>query len=115
MTIIFLVGKDFWIEQLNLAIQIPDAAGETNSGALTLERPGNCIGFTATVTNPPDNDNSQAIGIISLEQGSGGSIASGQPITSVRATVIKEAGTAGNTNISINISLLMRATGPISV
>jgi len=115
MTIVFNLGGEFWIEQLNVTVQIPDAAGETNSVGINLVKPGNCVGFTAMSTNPPNNDNSQAVAIISLETGGGASISSGLFITSVRATITKFAGTAGLTNIPVNITLLMRGTGPIKV
>jgi len=115
MTIIFEMGDEFWIEQLNLVVQLQDAAGEYSSGVLSLTKPANCVGYTITPTNPTDNDNTQAVGIVHLTQQAGGSIASGQPITGVIANIIKEAGTDGNTNVSINVSLLLRGTGPISV
>jgi len=115
MTIVYNEGNEFWIEQLNIIVQIPDAAGETNSSGINLVKPGNCVGFTAMTTNPPNNDNSQAVSIISLETAGGAAISSGLFITSVRAVVTKQIGTAGLTNISINITLLMRGTGPIRV
>jgi len=115
MTIIFSQGDEFWIEQLNLVVQLQDAAGEYSSAVLNLEKPGSCIGYTITPTNPADNDNTQAVGIVHLTSQVGGSIASGQPISGVTANVIKAIGTAGNTNVSINVTVLMRAVGPVSV
>jgi len=115
MTIVFTAGDEFWIEQLNLVVQLENAAGEYSSGVLALQKPGNVVGYTITPTNPADNDNTQAVGIVHLTSQTGGSIPSGAFITGVTANVIKEAGTAGNTNVSINVSMLMRGTGPISV
>jgi len=115
MTIVYNVGDEFWIEQLNLVVQLQDAAGEYSSSVLSLVKPGNCIGYTITPTNPADNDNTQAVGIVHLTSQTGGSIASGAFITGVTANITKAIGTAGNTNVSINVSVLMRGTGPVSV
>jgi len=115
LTIVFNLGDEFWIEQLNLVVQLQDAAGEYSSAVLNLQKPGNAVGYTITPTNPADNDNVQAVGIVHLTNQAGGSIASGAFITGVTANITKAIGTAGNTNVSINVSLLMRGTGPISV
>jgi len=115
MTIVFNIGNEFWIEQLNTVVQIDDAAQEYSSVVLNLTKPGNIVGYTITPTNAANNDNTQAIGVVHLTSQGGGAIASGAFITGVIANIIKSAGTAGTSNVSINISVLIRGTGPISV
>jgi len=108
MTIIFETGNEFWIEQLEDTVTIPNGAGLTDSGVLNLERSGRCLGFSVTVITAASNDNSQAIGsILLLDQGSG-SITYGELITGVVTRIQKLAGTAGNTVVTVKIMLFMR-------
>jgi len=111
MVIVFEQGARFWIEQHSVSLTIPDAAGRTDSAVINVDRPGNCVGHTVTAGIAASNDNSQAIALLSLLDPGSGSIANGEFITGVIARITKAAGTAGNTVVVLNITLLMRGSG----
>jgi len=114
LTIVYNQGNEFWIEQHTVTITLIDAAGIQSTGVTNVNRPGNCVGYSVTPGFPSNNDNTQAVSLISmLDQGSG-TLGVGEFITGFVVRVVKQIGTAGNTNVAINVTLLMRGRGPIS-
>jgi len=107
MPIVYSKGEDFWIESGQAAVTIPDAAGSSLS-AFNLDKPGVYLGGGVTIGNQANNDNTQAIGSIELDDVGGGLLDIGDNITGLMVQIKKAIGTAGNTVITCNWFVFMR-------
>ena len=101
------INNDFYIEYVSCIAAIPDAAGQTNGTLVTLERAGRYVGHAIGAINIPNNDNTQAISAVEAREPTG-TLTFGDAISQVRVRVTKAAGTAGLTNISYSVIILMR-------
>jgi len=110
LTIIFN-GPEFWIEQLQMTFTIPDAAGETTSGSVALQKSGTLLGVAATFVNGDNNDNTQAIGNFDVRTNAGLPAVIGNHAISLNVRVHKELGTAGATSVTILVLAFVRASG----
>jgi len=108
MAIIFQVGEEFWIESHFVFIIVPDAAGATSSGAINLDRPGDFLGGVAIANNSATNDNAQAVGAVMLTDATPSALTFGESLTQFQVRITKLAGTAGNTQINIMVTLFLR-------
>jgi len=105
MTVVFTTG-DFWIEDLVTVLTLTDAAGQVNSTLQNLSKPGRFVGGFITATTSADNDNTQAVGLAELR--TTGTIAYGSAIAQLRVRATKQAGTAGNTNVTYHMTVFLR-------
>lgn len=111
MTIIFNEGDRFWIEQHTVNVTLTDAAGFVDSALTAMHKSGTIVGYNLTPGLPVNNDNSQAVALISLLDQGSGTIVPGESITGFIVRITKQIGTAGNTVIAINVMLLVRGEG----
>jgi len=109
MTVIFSYGDEFWIEFLALAASIPDAAGQTSGGLVSLQRPGLFLGGAIAGSTMVDNDNTQVISAVELRDA--GTVSFGDEVSQFRVRVNKAAGTAGATNTFWHAIIFMRKRG----
>jgi len=110
MVIIFQKGNEFWIEFLSVALSIPDAAGNSQSSIVNLERSGNYIGGSVIATTSTDNDNTQAIGLVELRGSPTGTLSFGVFASGVRVRINKALGTAGASNVTFHFVVCMRGS-----
>lgn len=108
MTIIFQFGQEFWIEYVEAVCTIQDAAGFYTSGAMNLEREGSYVGGIAGCRGFIDNDNSQAVGGWDLRDASGNTLTFEEVINHAHVRVHKQAGTAGNTNLTMTAIIFLK-------
>jgi len=112
MTIIFEMGKEFWVESFKAVVTLEDAAGRYASATFTPERIGVYLGSAVSCANLQNtNDNSQAVGNIELRGAAGAELSIGSELRIFSIRVDKQAGTAGNTNNTYNALVFFRGVG----
>jgi len=106
MTIIFQLGSNFWIEDLNvLASSV--LANSQSSTAIVLERPGDCIGITtAIMCNESDEALASLIYTIIRNQSTGGTIPYGGSLSEVGIRRGNGSGTA--VSFGVHVVVFMR-------
>jgi len=79
------------------------------SGALPLDRNGRFCGATVIGRSGAVNDNTEAVGYIDLVASGGGALFDfGSVATQFNVRVYKQVGTAGNTNITLNVLIFLK-------
>jgi len=112
MTIIFELGDQFWIESHETTVALTDSAGLKQGSDTAVDRAGTCLGYSITPTVAPSNDNQQAVGaFFCVFNDASANLTIGLHIFNFRFRVLKQAGTAGSTNMTANLLLFMRKSG----
>jgi len=99
---------EFHIESLEVVVTVMDAAGRYFSGAIPFGRAGRVMGFSATISGLPNNDNGEAIGGWEVRTAGGGNIAIGSAQSSISVRVNKQAGTSGNSSVTFRVIVFVR-------
>jgi len=108
LTVIFQNGEEFWIERLNFNMVISDAAGIYNSGGQAIKEGFYLIG-SVSAQSLPNNDNTQATSIMQLRgQNPARNLELGDRINQIEVRIVKQAGTAGDSNVNVQVCLMMR-------
>jgi len=110
LTIIFQVGKNFWIEYHLMSITLPDAAGLAVSGTTNLDRAGSFLGSSVMIAFQSNNDNTQAMAG-AAEIRTGAAINFGDTVASIQIRQNKQIGTAGATAVTYHVLVFMRGEG----
>jgi len=110
MTIIFEMGDQFWIESFDVNVTIEDAAGSYNNSAgnIPFERAGTYLGAAIVLGSLVNNDNTQAIGAVEINNIGFINLAIGNQMTGIRLVVTKTAGTAGSTVMTYSVIVFLR-------
>jgi len=88
-----------------------DAAGRTTSNQIPLSKSGAYLGASIVKTFSENNDNSDAIGALTLRNGDNTVLVFGEVISSVVVTSNKELGTDGNGTFTVDILVFLRSSG----
>jgi len=106
MTIID-TDTDRWIEYHEIALTLPDAAGEVNSLSTVLNKNGRFRGCAIVARSGAPNDNTEAVGLITILNQTGAIIDLNTQITGIRINVKKQLGTAGATVITFHVLVFL--------